>query len=474
MDARTALDRVRERAGAELVERIEHLDATRATRRADRDLPKPAPEESVEVDVVVAGGGLSLLVAAELARLGVSVLVVERARAGAAHREWNASEAELAPLVRAGIVTPLELDELVVARYRDGICAFHGGAPRHVRDVLDRAVDAGPLLERVRSVAEARGVRFVDGASVDALGVGNDSVRVGWTDRGGATSEVVARVMVDARGASSPYASADLVCPTVGGVVRGLREGQGPREVDPTVGDILVTTEDVDASSGLQHVWEGFPGRPGEVTVYLFYYARAAQAPVSALAELYARFFDTLGTYKEGDAQVVRPTFGYIPGWSRLAPAPRGPSPRVVLVGDAAARHSPLTFCGFGSMLRSFQPAARAIATAVSEGRAPGRDVVPEDAVHAWTGALATVMASGALRGPKLNGLLDAAFGVLEDMGNDDFEDLLKDRMSGPRFTEFLRQTGARHPVVYREVLRALGPFSAARWGVRLAREVLA
>jgi hypothetical protein len=125
-------------------------------------------------------------------------------------------------------------------------------------------------------------------------------------------------------------------------------------------------------------------------------------------------------------------------------------------------------------MLRAFQPAALEIASAIQEGRAPVSDVVPEDPVHMWTGALATVMASGALAGPKLNGLLDAAFGVLEEMGNEDFSALLQDRMDGRRFTEFLRRTGARHPIVYREVLKALGPMSAARWGVRLAREVLA
>ena len=481
MNARRALDLVRERAGGELVERIEHLDTTRSKRAVDRELPPPDLGARIEADVVVAGGGLSLLVAAELARLGASVVVVERSRAGVAHREWNASDEELVPLVASGIVTASELQELVVGRYREGICAFHGGAPRRVRGVLDRAVDAGPLLARVRGVAERRGVRFVDGASVDAVGVGEDCVRVGWgkVARGGAEegderAELVARVLVDARGASSPHASADLVCPTVGGVLRGLAQGSGPREVDPAVGDILVTTEDVAPDSGLQHVWEGFPGRAGEATVYLFYYARAADAPGSALATLYARFFDTLASYKEGDASMVRPTFGYIPGWSRLSPAPRAPSPRIVLVGDAAARHSPLTFCGFGSMLRSFRPVALSIAMDLDRGRAPARDVVPEDAVHMWTGALATVMASGALAGPKLNGLLDAAFGVLEEMGNDDFESLLKDRMSGRRFTEFLRLTGARHPIVYREVLRALGPMAAARWGVRLAREVLA
>jgi len=474
MDARAALDRLRERAGVELVERIEHLDAARTHRRRDRALPVPDRDATIDVDVVVAGGGLSLLVAAELARLGVRVLVVDRARAGVAHREWNASEDELSPLVTAGIVTPSQLEELVVAKYREGLCAFHGGTPRRVRGVLDHAVDAGPLLERVRSVAEQRGVKFVDGASVDAVGTGADAVRVGFSDARGATSEALARVMVDARGASSPYATADLVCPTVGGVVRGLKRGTGPREVDSTVGDILVTTEDVDPASGLQYVWEGFPGREGETTVYLFYYANAARAPNGALAGLYARFFDTLATYKEGEPELVRPTFGYIPGWSRLSPAPRGPSPRVVLVGDAAARHSPLTFCGYGSMLRAFQPASREIATAIEGRRAPARDVVPEDEVHSWTGALARVMASGALSGARLNALLDAAFGSLEAMGNGDFAALLKDRMGGPRFTEFLRQTGARHPVVYRDVLRALGPISAARWGVRLAREVLA
>ena len=35
----------------------------------------------------------------------------------------------------------------------------------------------------------------------------------------------------------------------------------------------------------------------------------------------FKRFFALLGRYKSGDASLVRPTFGYIPGWSRLTMA---------------------------------------------------------------------------------------------------------------------------------------------------------
>ncbi|MFO0743066.1 MAG: lycopene cyclase [Labilithrix sp.] len=448
MDARAIL---RERASVELIERLEHLDATRRSPPRDRALRPPDRHASLDTDVVFMGGGLCLLLAAEVARLGRRVVVLERARAGAVHREWNASDRELLPLVESGIVTEAELRELVVARYDEGVCRFHGSPPSVVRGVLDRAVDAAPLLARVREVALARGVRFIDGASVDALGAGSSGVRVGWS--GG---ELVARVAVDARGASSPYASADLVCPTVGGVVRGI-------DFDPRCGDILVTTEDAD--HGRQHVWEGFPGRAGELTVYLFHYAQRERA--GSLIELYARFFRTLHEYRRGVPELVRPTFGFIPGWSRLTPAPRGPHPRVILAGDAAARHSPLTFCGFGAMLRTFQPLARRIAACDSSPP-------PEERIHAWTGALARLMASQKLEGPALNTLLGAAFSTLAELGNEAYAALLQDRMPARDFLRFLHRTAQRHPMVYREVLRVVGPKAVARWSLQVGRSAFA
>lgn len=462
MDASRAFDIVREHGGAEIAERLAHLDRVHQSRPSDEPLAPPDRDTSVDADVVFLGGGLSLLIAAELARLGIRVVVLERSRAGAVHREWNASAEELEPLVTSGIVTRDELESHVVARYREGICSFHGGAPRTVRGVLDRAVDSGRLLERVREIATLRGVRFEDGASVVGLGLGPSAVRVAFKAESG-RSELVARLAVDARGASSPYSTGDLVCPTVGGVMGGLR-------FDPDVGEILVTTEDAD--QGRQHVWEGFPGRPGELTVYLFYYARRGALGRDGLVQLYSRFFTTLASYKQGSPVLIRPTFGYIPGWSRLTPAPRGPSKRVVLVGDSASRHSPLTFCGFGSMLRTFQPVASALADAVVENRAPAASLIDEK-VHAWTGLLSRLMASESLRDGALNALLDDAFASLEEMGNESFAALLKDRMSARDFVAFLRRTAKKRPRVYRDVMKALGPSPMARWGVGLARSVL-
>ena len=461
---------MRDAGGAELLERLDHLDGTRGASRGSSEGSPPAPQpgSACDFDVLIAGGGLWSLLAPLLASRGLRVAVLDCARAGQAHREWNASGPELRALVDAGLVDEATLERLVVARYDHGICRFAGGGTYPVSGVLDHAVDAGPLLAHGRALAERRGVTVLDGHAVvsHASGATAVRVRVRPSSAGVAgTVDLTARLLVDARGASSPHASADLVCPTVGGVLQGLAMGPGPDEIDPRVGEILVTTGGIE--NGRQLVWEAFPGRPGETTVYLFHYARAGE-PL-ALAELYAQFFEKLPGYKRGDARLVRPTFGFIPGWSRLSPAPRPPDPRVVLVGDAAARHSPLTYCGFGATLRSLVPAAAAIERSLGGAPVDLRCVVDDTPTHALTGALARVMAETNCRGDELNRLLDAAFKTLHEMGGRYYAELLRDELSPADFLVFLRRTAARHPAAWRSVMTALGPWGAGRWAAGLA-----
>ena len=460
---------VRERGGDELAERLEHLDAHHA--HPSRPAPEgrtPDRDARPDFDVVLAGGGLSLLLVPLLSRAGLKVAVLDRGEIGVSHREWNASGAELEALTRTGLVTPEVLDRLVLNRYRDGFCRWAGGGTYNIAGVLDHAVDAGALLAHARRAAVDAGATLLPRHEVTSLSAGPACVAV----RGRAPDgpfDLTARIVLDARGSAASHGRADLLCPTVGGVLEGLTEGETQDTLDPHVGEILATTEGL--RDGRQHIWEAFPGRPGQTTVYLFYYAPADGVPPGALTALYARFFETRATYKRGDARLVKPTFGHIPGWSRLR-AQRGTgSDRIVPFGDAAARHSPLTFCGFGKMLRTLEPATQRLVLAVERDEGPG-DVTPEEPIHGLTGALAWMIAKPPVRAHQtdaLNALLDAAFATLHTMGPGPYGALLRDEMGVADFTRFLHTTSLRRPEVYAEVHRVLGLGGATRWALQLA-----
>ena len=83
----SSLDRISEAGGAELAERLVHLDANYGARRQTVKNDLPAAEGAPDFDVAIAGGGLSVLYAPILAEMGMRVVVVERAIAGRAHRE---------------------------------------------------------------------------------------------------------------------------------------------------------------------------------------------------------------------------------------------------------------------------------------------------------------------------------------------------------------------------------------------------
>ncbi|HEY7954661.1 MAG TPA: lycopene cyclase, partial [Polyangia bacterium] len=337
----------------------------------------PDRDAHPDFDVVLAGGGLSLVYGATLARAGLKVAIFDRRAIGCGHREWNISRAELAPLTQAGLFTAEEVERLVALEYKSGIIRWHGGGTYPVKGVLDCVVDAERLLVELTARAEAAGATLLPYHRLSGYQVGRGGVRVQLhqTNDAGASNPVTitGRLLIDGLGASSPHAAFDLCCPTVGGVLSGLDAGDGPLEVDPLLGEILVTTEDVEEDR--QHIWEGFPGPGGRFTAYLFYYTEPARLPEHPLLELYERFFIARPRYKRGAARLDKATYGFIPAYSRLRPMPTAPRDRVILVGDAAGRHSPLTFCGFGSMIRSFGPVAEALRARLDDDRLDRRSL---------------------------------------------------------------------------------------------------
>jgi lycopene cyclase CruA len=347
--------------------------------------PGAAPAAAPTFDLIYAGGGLGLLHAAVMAkRYGRKVLVFDRGEVGCAHREWNISRPELQALVDLGVVSWGDLANVVMREYRDGLVRFYNGPASDVKpfdlwlpEVLNVALDAGALLQLMRHIVEDAGGKVLSHRAfshVKAFASGPAYVEVQLDPLGtaGASERYSARLLLDGMGSTSPLALLRHagqpfagVCPTVGTVADGFAKGSAPDEYDPNLGDILLSV--ADAQLGEQLMWEGFPGRADELTVYLFYYATiprsangqpaASELPASkySLLALFEQYFALLPSYKRPGPHFrqIKPVYGYIPARHSLraneAPLLRG----VLPVGDSAAQQSPLTFCGFGSHVRN-------------------------------------------------------------------------------------------------------------------------
>lgn len=324
-------------------------------------------------DLVYAGGGLGLIHAVVMARLGWRVLVFDRTEVGCVHREWNISRYELQALVDTGFCDWDELTPIIMNEYADGIVRFHKSdvppVTLHLPEVLNVALDAGALLRLARQKLREAGGEIRDYRrfqQVMSSQSGPQQVVVTVCDDAEHVESYAARIVIDGMGTISPLALQRFggrpfagVCPTVGTVAEGFVIGDAPDEHNPQLGDILVTI--ADAQRTQQYMWEGFPGRGNELTIYLFYYDTLTPGvpvdarPTPTLLELFEDYFIHLNQYKRSDGALHhhKPVYGYIPARHSVRRLEAPLLPGVVPIGDAAAQQSPLTFCGFGSHVRN-------------------------------------------------------------------------------------------------------------------------
>lgn len=69
-----------------------------------------------------------------------------------------------------------------------------------------------------------------------------------------------------------------------------------------------------------------------------------------------------------------------------------------------------------------------------------------------------------------MNRLLDAAFSVLYEMGDEAYGALMRDTMSARDFVTFLRKTAALRPEVYAEVFKSLPWGALGKWSLGLGQ----
>jgi lycopene cyclase CruA len=430
---------------------------------------------SGEYDLIYAGGTLSLLHAGVMAgTYRRKILIVDRHEPAKSTRDWNISRNELHNLAKTGLFTESEIDSTIVRRYKAGWVEFYkpdGSQKRLVMEnVLDCAVDADRLLGIAKEkVLASPGSTIHSETSFLCCYRFPDHIIVKTADSGGSVFYYKTRVLVDVMGILSPIAMQlnqgmpqTHVCPTVGTIASGFENA------DYDNGEILVSTGPAEMSSrkGRQLVWEGFPGNGTQYITYLFFYDEVASPNDKSLFSLFETYFRILGDYKKPgkDFHIHRPVFGIIPayfhdGFNRTREIA---DDRIILFGDAASLGSPLTFCGFGSMVRNLPRLTADLDRALGENNLSKENLETISAYEPNVASMANLMKymcyNSATDEPNfVNDLMNEVMIVLDDLPARYRQAMFRDELKFDELMAVMLRVAWRYPRVLRATFEKLG-----------------
>jgi lycopene cyclase CruA len=290
------------------------------------------------------------------------------------------------------------------------------------------------------------------------------------------------RLTVNALGSISPLSLViqggkpfDGVCPTVGTTAIGFKPGRGAAEVQPEHGDVLLTV--AHAQTGRQLIWEGFPGKPGEMTTYLFYYDLVSPelADKQDLFDLFEQYFALLSTYKlpGENFEHIRPVYGYIPARHHRSKAGSACTRGILSVGDATSPQSALTFCGFGSQIRNLPRLTKLLDHALKKNlleekhlRQIGAHQININLV--WVFSRFMQPYNPAKQPDSVNRLLNVFCAALDKVGKPVTRRFFQDKMTWGDYVRIMLTTATRYPRVYLLTIKVLGWKGIGNWAVDL------
>lgn len=438
-----------------------------------------------QYDLIYVGGALGVVHAAVMANLGYKVLLIERLPFGRMNREWNISRVEFQSLIDLGLFTAEEFERLIAREYEDGYNKFFDAnnpavakAPvLHTPTVLNIALDSEALLKRCGEKLTAAGGTIWDETEFETAHVSGEQVTVRAHRRNtGETAITQGRLLVDAMGTASPIAwqlnngrAFDSVCPTVGACVSG---GFEPEVWDSTYGDVLFSHGDI--SRGRQLIWELFPAKEKELTIYLFHYHQVHPENPGSLLTMYEDFFHILPEYRRCNLDKLtwrKPTFGYIPGYFSLDKDDRTVAfDRLVAIGDAASLQSPLVFTGFGSLIRNLSRLTHLLDVALRHDLLKAKHLNEVRAFQSniaitWLFSKGMMVPTGKHIYPaRINSMLNTFFGILEAEEPDVAERFIKDRATWSEFNRMALTAASKNPALLSWIWELAGTKDLARW----------
>ncbi|MGF1575380.1 MAG: NAD(P)/FAD-dependent oxidoreductase [Cyanophyceae cyanobacterium] len=418
-------------------------------------------------DAVIAGGTLGILLGVALVQRGWRVLLVERGLLRGREQEWNISERELRDLVKIGILTEAELAEVMVTRYNPARIGFADGPEVWIRDVLNVGVDPVQLLEILKRRFLALGGSLLEQTAFVGATVCPDGVAVQLQSDVG-EQQIQTRLLIDVMGHGSPLVRQarqdripDSLCVVVGTCAAGLTES--------TTGDLLYSFTPILRQS-YQPFWEAFPARDVRTT-YLFAYGDPQAQDPSPL-DLVRDYWHWLPHYQQTDWEQIQPhrwLCGVFPAY-RDSPL-QSPWDRILFAGDSCGGQSPLSFGGFGAMVRHLERLKIGIDDLLKADQVQRTDLArlqPYQPNLAVTWLFQQTMCVSPQSPPtdpmQINRLLSTVFAAMSELGDPVMRPFLQDVIQFGGLSLTLGRVTLTHPVLVARLASQLGIQPLVSW----------
>lgn len=449
-----------------LLERLRSADqAWQALREDTAPIPFVVKESqealgTVDWDVIICGGTLGILIGAALQKRGWRVALIERGILRGREQEWNISRKELEVFLELELLSQAELEQAIATEYNPARINFHQGPDFWIRDVLNIGVDPIFLLDTLKSKFLEAGGQLFEKTSFEGAVVHADGVFVD------AAGGLKTRLLIDAMGHFSPIIKQarqgekpEGICLVVGSCAQGFPQNE--------TGDLIVSFTPI--QNQCQYFWEAFPARDGRTT-YLFTYldAHPERPSLEFLFEEYLRLLPEYQAVELSQLDFKRVLFGFFPAY-RDSPI-RLPWSRILPVGDSSGGQSPVSFGGFGSMVRHLNRLTEGIHEALEY------DVLTQNALKqlqpyqpniAVTWLFQRAMSVGInqqLPPNQINQLLTGVFQAMEQLGDDVLRPFLQDVVQFSGLSKTLLVTSLTKPGLVLPVIPQVGLITLLDW----------
>ena len=420
-----------------------------------------APLETIEYDAVIVGGTLGIAIAAALALGGFRVLVIERGLLRGRDQEWNISRHELDVLIELKLLTPEELETSISSEFNPIRVKF-GNTELWTEDVLNIGVNPVYLLETLKQKFLTAGGTLLENTGFAGAIVHPNGVQISLQP----SRSLTARLFLDLMGHFSPITQQarngqkpDAVCLVVGTCATGFPPNQ--------TGDLIASFTPI--VNQCQYFWEAFPARSGRTT-YLFTYVDAHPDRFS-LTDLFDEYFRLLPEYQGTDLEALdfkRALFGFFPCYKS---SPLQPTwNRILALGDSSGAQSPLSFGGFGAMMRHLGRLAVALSDALStdsldrQGLSLIQPYQPNIQVTWLFQKTMSVPIHQTLDPEQINQLLADVFSEMATLGDEVLKPFLQDVVQFGPLARTLLKTSLARPTIAFKILPQVGLGALLDW----------